>query len=256
MNMRKTLMLIIVMFLVNSLPAVLSAASDEEISKAFKNAGELYEKGSFDEAIKEYEKILKTGKVSGNIFYNMGNCYFKKNQLGMAMLNYERAKRLIPRDKDLEANYEYAVSKMDGGNIYLGGNIFYRVIYRMFSWMTIDGVIILCSGIYLAVSGLLIMGVMFSRSRKAVMYLVIILILSFIPSAFGAYYKFLGINRDAVVMDKICDVKFEPFPEATTFFQIYEGNKVRIENNKDDWTKIRRQDGKSGWIKDSALVVI
>src|SRR3990172_12167297 len=76
----------------------------------FYKANTLYEEGKFDEAIVEYQKLLKDNVESGNLYYNLGNCYFKKGEPGRAILNYERAKRLIPQDSDLKSNYEYAGS--------------------------------------------------------------------------------------------------------------------------------------------------
>lgn len=232
------------------------SAEEKNVYELFNNACSLYEKSKYDEAIKEYEKILKKGQVSGNLFYNLGNCYFKKGQLGMAILNYERAKRLIPRDADLRTNYDYALSKMEGGDLPVGGNMVTRKLIYIYSFLTIDGVLILCSSIYLACVLLILLSVVFQSIRKISVIIIISLVCFSLPSVFVLYNKYEGMNHDAIVLDKICDAKFEPFDEATTYFQLNEGNKVRIEKDKDNWTKVRRQDGKSGWIKDTALVVI
>ena len=76
----------------------------------FGNANELYKKGNYDLAIADYEKILNKGYESGNLYYNIGNCYFKENKLGKAIVNYKRALRLEPRDGDIRSNYKFAFS--------------------------------------------------------------------------------------------------------------------------------------------------
>ena len=85
--------------------------TDEALSK-FVAAGMAYKDGRYDAAISLYTEILQGGRVSGPLYYNFGNSYFKKGQLGKAALNYERAKKFIPRDSDLKFNWQYIQSQI------------------------------------------------------------------------------------------------------------------------------------------------
>ncbi len=76
--------------------------------EVFQHAEELYQEGRFAEAIEQYESLHKDGVVDGSVCYNLGNAYFKNGQLGLAILNYERALRLMPGDEDTKANLDFA----------------------------------------------------------------------------------------------------------------------------------------------------
>jgi tetratricopeptide (TPR) repeat protein len=76
----------------------------------FFHANALYKDGQYDAAVQEYEQLLQSGRTSGNLYFNLGNAYFKAGKKGKAIVNYERARRLIPGDPDLRANLEYAQS--------------------------------------------------------------------------------------------------------------------------------------------------
>ena len=78
----------------------------------FLTSNKFYKEGRYAEAAKGYKDILNQGIESGNLYYNLGNSYFKLGNLGSAILNYVRAKRLIPRDSDLRLNLNLAVSKI------------------------------------------------------------------------------------------------------------------------------------------------
>jgi len=87
--------------------------SDDQALSQFVEAGLFYKKGNYPSAINQYADIISNGKESGQLYYNLGNSYFKNGQLGKAVLNYERALLLIPRDSDLNFNYDYAQASME-----------------------------------------------------------------------------------------------------------------------------------------------
>ena len=92
-------------------------ATVDEADYFLRSGNDLYEAGNYDEAIIQYEKILDLGYENASLYYNMGNVYFKLGQIGKSILYYERAKKLSPRDEDIEFNLEianfYVVDKID-----------------------------------------------------------------------------------------------------------------------------------------------
>ena len=83
------------------------AAADAQ--QLFQNANQAYQTGNFPLAVEQYETILRGGKLfSKELYYNVGNAYFRLNQTGRAILNYERAARLSPTDADIQTNLAVA----------------------------------------------------------------------------------------------------------------------------------------------------
>ena len=74
-------------------------------------ADEAYQKEKFSEAASLYEEILQTQGESADIYYNLGNVYFKLKNTAKAVLNYERALLLNPGDADIRFNLDMARSK-------------------------------------------------------------------------------------------------------------------------------------------------
>jgi len=222
----------------------------------FYKASRLYEETKYDEAALEYSRIRKEGFESGNLYYNLGNCYFKKGVLGKAILNYERAKRLIPRDRDLESNYKYAQSLIKG-EINKPARIWIvRVINNFFDQFTVDGISMLLSVIYI----LLILTIGASRIFKVskIKFAVGLSALTafFVISAVFLYGRISFLEKEGIIIEEKVDAKFEPFDKAVKHFTFHEGMKVFVISSKDEWYKVKRLDGRAGWIKKSQLEII
>ena len=87
------------------------SAEDRSWEEVFFRANQAYREGRFQEAIDGYSRLVQSGHGNGHLFYNMGNAYFRKGGLGKAILYYERAKVLIPREADLKFNHQYALDQ-------------------------------------------------------------------------------------------------------------------------------------------------
>ena len=74
----------------------------------FNDATKAYNEGKYDKAIEDYQKILKNGEHSAALYYNLGNCYYKLNQIAPSIYNYEKALLLDPNDSDIKNNLEHA----------------------------------------------------------------------------------------------------------------------------------------------------
>ncbi len=224
----------------------------------FYNANNFYKQAKYDEAVKEYEQILERGFESGNLYYNLANSYLKEGALGKAVLNYERAKKLIPRDKDLESNYEYAKSLISNG-IAKPKRLFLRkLVDEFYAQFTLNETTVLLALIYALILLILTVRIFLKadKLRKCSLIAIVILVVFFTASSFALYKKISILGKEAIVVVKDAEAKFEPFDRATTHFTIYEGTKIYILAVKDDWSKIKRSDKKVGWIKKTSLGVI
>jgi len=230
------------------------SAFNNQATSAFNRANVYYEQANYDEAIKQYNSILEAGWESGNLYYNLGNCYFKKGELGRAVLNYEKARRLIPKDLDLESNYEYARSLIKGGAVASKKSLPLRVLNNLFEKFTIDGLTILLSALYILILVTILISLFFRPLKKHALILTIFMGLFFIASFVGLRGKVALLNKEGIVIVEQVDAKFEPMEKATTYFTLYEGMKVEVVESRDSWYKVKRQDNKSGWVQHSAIL--
>jgi len=221
----------------------------------FYHANTCYSDGEYDKAIKTYQEAINLGFESGSLYYNLGNSYFKKSQLGEAILNYEKAMRLIPRDSDLKSNYEYARSLIKGGIIESKAQ-WYRIAFdRIFSLFTIDGLAFSLAVIFTGILLVILVTVHIPPIRKYRVGALSVLIIIFVLFFTALFEKASVVGKEAVIIAEKTDAKFEPFDSATTHFTLYEGTKATIVLPKDSWYKIERSDKKAGWVKTSDLEV-
>jgi len=230
-------------------------AATESYNDAFSQAAGYYAQQDYEAAIQQYNRILKDGWESGNLYYNLGNCYFKQGKLGWAIFYYEKARQLIPRDRDLESNYEYALSLIEAPFYISKSGIAERLFSAIFSNFTIDGLTVLLVICYIMILVGFLVAVFLKNQRRSFVILLVILCLIFLGGFWGLYKKISLLGHQAVVVEKQADVKFEPLEKATDYFTLYEGMKVRIIALQDNWYKIRRQDGKCGWVRKDSLAV-
>jgi tetratricopeptide (TPR) repeat protein len=224
------------------------AEENSELRKLFIEANFSYKDSRYDMAIAQYEKILKGGYENGHLYYNLANSYFKKGDLGKAVLHYERAMLFMPHDSDLKSNYDYVRSLLNLGRQEMPGNRFHRCIDRLFIGASINGLTVFLSFLYLAVMVILSLDLFFkglTRFSRAILFLLVLL---FIPATLSLSRKINYFNNGSIVTSRQADVRFEPSETATTFFKLPEGSLVEILEKTGDWYKIKRSDGKLGWV--------
>jgi len=245
----------ILVALFSSLFLEVGSAFNNQETSGFNRANVYYGQANYDEAIKQYNSILETGWESGNLYYNLGNCYFKKGELGRAILNYEKARKLIPLDKDLESNYEYALSLIKGGAVAIKKSLPLRVLNNLFEKFTIDGLMILLSIFFISILISILLSLFFKPFKRQALILTAFLGLCFVVGLVGFKGKISLLNKEAIVVSKQADAKFEPMDKATAYFTLYEGMKVEVISSKDNWYKVRRLDNKSGWVQSETVAI-
>jgi len=238
-------------------------APKAEIGKAnsdFQKGNELYQNGEYQQAIEMYETALDTGYESAELYYNLGNAYFKSNQIGKTILNYERAKKLAPRDEDILFNLEiaqlYVVDKISlPPQIFLvtfWKNIKYFFVSKDLGILTLVIYIVL---ILLLISRIFIRNLSLKNIIGIAVYPVLILFL------FSTFIFVQRIHKDvnlkeAIVIIKRIDVNSSPSNDATEVFALHEGVKVKISEHSGDFLRIELSDGKIGWISAHAVEII
>ncbi|MFH1799203.1 MAG: SH3 domain-containing protein [Candidatus Omnitrophota bacterium] len=253
--MKRTRVLLTVSALIFLRAACLCSAENESVSQdAFASANEYYKKAEYEKAIIEYKKVLDKGYESEPLYYNMGNTYYKIGKLGEAILNYERAECLMPRDADLASNYGFARASIKAGLIPEKKGIWsWRPLNLYVNNFSVNELCRIASGAYVLVILLFVTAVVRGKSGPRQLVAIVLLIIFALLSAGSVYYKAARIKRAGVAITHDTEVLFGPFDSATKFFTLQEGMCVEILSEKDDWYKIRRVDGKVGWVKKPAV---
>jgi len=243
------------LFFAVSLNLLVSFAEGAEVTSAnqfFYQGNSAYKEGKYEEAIDDYEKVLGLGVENGGLYYNLGNSHFKKGELGKAVFNYEKALFFIPNDSDLKANHGYVLSLLNLGPQSFG-NWFEKFANRLFEGATINFLTIFLSAIYITAILILICNLFFDGIKRNIRVLFLMFLALFVLSAVSLNGKITYFKKGAIVINKEADVKFEPIKEATTYFKLTEGAKVEILERTEDWYKIKRPDGKIGWVHKTEL---
>lgn len=214
-----------------------------------------YKEAKFQAAIDNYLKVLNLGLESGNLYYNLGNSYFKKGELGGAVLNYERALMLIPNDSDLKSNHEYVLSLLNLGQQSFE-NWLEKIANKLFADISVNFLTVLLSFIYILALLALAGSLIFAQAKRSIKILFLILPAVFIILAIALNSKIVYLSKGAVVVSKEALVKFEPREEATTYFKLSQGSKVIVLDKTENWYKVKRPDGKIGWMDKDKLGLI
>lgn len=227
----------------------------------FEEANKAYRNGDFHQAAEKYQQLCNEGYTSGNLYYNLGNAYFKLGAKGLAVLNYERARRLIPGDADLKANLNYVLSGVQEGI----SDWKYEFL-RFFTGMApVEQLAINTTVCFFGLVILIILGILKpfplknlieGEFRKWWNGVVIVWALIFCLFCSLGILTFWDQSRDQAVAIKAGDVRFEPSKAATLHYKLSEGSRVLILEEKEDWLKVKRIDGKRGWVEKDCLEMI
>lgn len=239
-------------FILLANPAHTQQEQRSDAGYIFYRANTLYEKGSYDEAISEYSRLLELGLESGSLHYNLGNSYFKKGELGKALLSYERAKRLVPRDSDLKSNYAFAKSRIRA-NISEMPDSWADRASGIFSFLSLNELTVLLSFLFTLTMLILAARLFFPLSRNSLVSAVACIVILSAFTAFSLANRVAVIDREAIVVADDAEARFEPFESSTAHFTLYEGMKIYLVQSRKEWAKIRRSDGKTGWVKTQAI---
>lgn len=239
---RGTLVLLTLLFL---FPTTIQAVTKQD-------ADAEYSKGNYQQAIKDYEELLKAGE-SAEIYYNLGNAYYRTENITRAVLSYERALLLNPADDDIRFNLQMARSKTID-KITPESEMFFFTWYRsLVNLMTIDG------WAHLAIASIiltLILALVYLFASKLTLRKigfyggVLFLIIFLLSNLFAFQQKQMLMKRNgAIVTAPSVTIKKTPVANSADQGVIHEGTRVDIiDDTMRDWKEIHLADGREGWI--------
>ncbi|MCF8349453.1 MAG: tetratricopeptide repeat protein [Bacteroidales bacterium] len=211
-----------------------------------------YNQGLYDSALRIYEKVLAENLHSPQLYYNMGNAYFKNNDIPSAILFFEKAKKLAPLDENIQYNLDVANS-MIVDKIEHVPELFYKKWWNYFYNLFNADLWTIIALVWLTL--LLIVLTWFiltkTRSGKRTSFYLGILLLFFTIASFGLAsqkYYYSQAHLEAIIFTPSITVKSSPTNSAVDLFVIHEGTKVRLLDRVSGWVEIRIPDGSIGWL--------
>ena len=221
------------------------------------NADTEYQKGNYQQAIRDYEEILKNGE-SAEIYFNLGNAYYRTDNITKAVLNYERARLLSPGDDDINFNLQFARSKTID-KITPQSEMFFITWYKsLVNFTSVDNWAktgILCIVMALLLVLLYLFGPQLMLRKIGFFGGLAFFVIFLLSNLFAFQQKQALDNRTgAIIISPSVNIKKTPAKNSADQFVLHEGTRVDIiDKGMTDWRCIRVGDGREGWIETKAI---
>ena len=227
------------------MPLVAAPAIDgTRPQEQFATANHALEKGALTDALPIYQSLLGKGFEGAALFYNLGNLYYRRGERGQAVLYYERALRLAPRDPDIAFNLSLARSHIKDAE-----DPFYRTLFLYFTTSELGVALTILSWIFFGLLGLAYLGPsrrMEGGRRVATVVSGTLLLLTL--AWFGIN---VSLTREplGIVVTPPGEVRNGPGTDYAVGFTIPEGTKVLLLSQRPDWVQVGvPQPGLKGWM--------
>ena len=228
-----------------------AAAGPFSFEEYFYKANQNYKENHFGEAVAGYRELIAKGYRNGHLYYNLGNAYLRLNDLGRAILNYERARLFIPRDADLNYNLRFARDQirdaLPASASFLRATFFWLDTFnvRELFWLFV-------------IPNTLLFAVLFIRLFHRVewtFYILLIFAILWIVAGTSLCVKWVSSAHDnrAVVLSEEVNIRSGPHQQDTVLFKLHPGAVVIHERTEDGWALIRLSDDKRGWLEAPAI---
>jgi tetratricopeptide (TPR) repeat protein len=228
---------------------IVAQTPDQLMTEANKN----YQDQQYERAIEAYQKILSQGFESSSLYYNLGNAYFRSGKIGFAILNYERGLKLSPSDDDLSFNLKIANSRTYDKISELPKLFivkWWELLITSFSLTGWSVILIVVYFVFLTGLGLFFLSRRAKLQRLALMISSISLAMLIIAVVIlVSRYNYEATTNHGILTAELYSVKASPDSRSSDAFVIHEGIKFVVEDQVNDWFKIRLVDGKIGWIQ-------
>ncbi len=240
--------------------STLPVQAQDDVAGLWQKAGEAFAAGQWQNALNFYQMIEGENLQSADLYYNIGNTYFKLDDKAHAILYYERALKLDPSHDDAAHNLEIArqltLDKIDSVPDFILVSWFrhLRQSFSADSWAWITLGLLLVVGILLT---LFRNSASLALRRVSFIVACVVFLLAVFTFIFSLQQKRAVTRQDsAIVTAPVCSVKSSPADGGNTVFVLHEGTKVRLLDNVGDWAKISIADGRQGWAPAGTFEVI
>ena len=238
-----------IFFLLLIISSFTNAQTTEQL---FDSANNFYKNGNYEKAIENYRKIEAKGVISSELFYNLGNTYYKLNKDGATIYNFEKALQINPLNEDAANNLVFAkrltldrIEELPKSVLQkFNENYLQKLSYNQWAIVTI---------IFAFFSAILFLLFYFSSSSSSKRVFFVTSILSFILCIVSISFTYNQYNyaqntKFAIIFSEKTAIKNGPTLNSEEVFTLHEGTKVAVLDTVDAWKKIKLVDGKIGWV--------
>lgn len=223
----------------------------------FEKGNEHYKNRKYEEAVQAYKSVLEAGKESAELYFNLGNSYYKLNKVALTIYYYEKALVLNPNDKEVLNNLEFA-KKRTIDEIKevpkVGFNKLLRDFTAIYNYNTWAWISVAFSVLFLG----FFVGYYFSQialNKRIFFFSMFVLLSLLLVSVAAAIFEKSHFDNEkpAIVFAEVAEVKSEPQNAGTAIFVLHEGTKVFVQEKLENWMKVQLTDGIEGWIHANAI---
>lgn len=212
-----------------------------------------YKSDNFAAATVKLQDLYDSGYDYFEVCYNLGNCYFKMNDMASAILYYERADKISPGNENVKHNLEVA-NKQIVDKIEVVPALFYARLWSSITgWLDVTQWAYCCLLVFLLLAAAVVLIVvskkLVARKSALITSVLLLLVFIFVLCINISLKKRYDSKDDAIVFTPTVSAKGSPTETGVDIFVIHRGTKVNIEDNIGDWIEIKLSDGKTGWIK-------
>jgi len=215
-----------------------------EMSTNFDSANRLYEQGKFTESAAAYEKMIQAGTVSSAIYFNLGNAYFKSEQLGRAIAALRKAENLAPRDSDVRANLQFVRARVQAPT---GSPVSWQqwvMTLTLNEWAILTAVI---AWVWLALWVLIQFQPQLKQTIRMALWCGGAAVLVCGGCTYAAWSS--GSTKIAIIVAKDASLHNGPLEEAPTTTTVHDGAELTVLDTKNDWLQVRVDNQRVGWVK-------
>ncbi len=246
-------------FLIAGLTLSLVFFSEAQASdlSPWQEAAAKYQSGSFQSSIDIYQSLLKKGKETAALDYDLGNAHFRLGHKGMALVYYERALRIAPRDEDIRWNIDVLKTAVTDRIESPEGSLIVYWVSRAVDRLTINEICMILSGLLLlwaALGALIYFFPMIKSLGKALRVLVLLILL---PAVILFGFKWSDVkDPSAVILEKEAEARYGPSEKETKAFTLHEGAEAKVTDEAKDWWYLTLPDKNSGWVPKKSCEII